>query len=213
MGRYSYLTLDSGDHLSGSRPDRTLLEPDLSYHVLTVGAALDWRTSPGYSTRGGLQRVSWSEFFTTNDEPFNFHQFEYEGVQLVPLVREQFGLAGRVLTTLADAGSGDEVPAILQPTLGGATTLRGFATRRFTDRNRLLFTGEYRWRPSRAVDMAIFFDAGKVGARRKDLGISHMRTDWGIGVRIHAPRFVILRLDVAKSGEGWQVVVAEGRVF
>ena len=58
---------------------------------------------------------------------------------------------------------------MLAPFLGSGSTLRGFANRRFTDRNRMLLTGEYRWRPSRYLDMALFMDAGQVAADRRRL--------------------------------------------
>jgi hypothetical protein len=213
-GRYERLILKTVDHAgyraSGAPPG---LGTDLSYDVVEASAALDWRTSPGYSTRGGLQRVTWSRFLESRSRPFGFQQIEYEGIQLVPILREQFVLAGRALATLATAEVGDEVPVVLAPALGGGDTLRGFKTRRFTDRNRLLLTGEYRWRPSRFLDMAIFFDAGKVGRRRRDLKLSNLETDWGVGARFHGPAFVVLRTEIAKSREGWELSLAGGKAL
>jgi len=63
-------------------------------------------------------------------------------VQLVPLVREQFVLAGRALMTFTQADDGDQVPVMMSPFLGSGSTLRGYSNRRFTDRNRVLLTGE-----------------------------------------------------------------------
>jgi hypothetical protein len=46
---------------------------------------------------------------------------------------------------------------------GGGTSLRGFAARRFVDRNSLLRSAEYRWRPSRNINGEPF-----VLAKRQD---------------------------------------------
>lgn len=186
---------------------------ELRYQVAQAGAAIDWRKAPGYSTRGGLYRVVWSDYQETQNRPFSFQAVECEAVQLVPFVREQFVLAVRGLVTMTTTAEGNEVPFMLAPTLGSDDTLRGFVTRRFIDRNRVLLTAEYRWRPSHFIDMAVFVDAGKVAPRRSDLDLASLETDWGIGIRIHGPGFTALRMEVAKSREGWRAVLAEHQVF
>jgi len=48
---------------------------------------------------------------------------------------------------------------------------RGYGSWRYRDRHSELLSVEWRWIPSRfALDMAIFYDAGKVTSRRSDLG-------------------------------------------
>jgi hypothetical protein len=212
-GGYRWLSVDSVGPLLTPPGGLPSLGQDLRYHVAHAGATIDWRTSPGYSTRGGLYRVTWSQYREKQSRPFSFQAVEYEAVQLIPLMREQFVLAVRGLATMTMTAEGDEVPFMLEPTLGSDETLRGFVTRRFTDRNRLLLTVEYRWRPSRFLDMAVFVDAGKVTARRSDINLSSLETDWGIGARFHGPAFTAFRLEVAKSREGWRVVLVERQVF
>ena len=74
------------------------------------------------------------------------------------------------------------------PSLGGGSVLRGYSTGRFRDRHALITTAEWRWFPNRtAFDVAFFFDAGTVAARRADLLSERMQTDWGIGGRFHGP--------------------------
>jgi len=209
-GKYQWMMLRTRTH-SPSAVGASDLDTDLSYHMVQAGAVLDWRESPGYSTGGGFQRVTYSLYQEAHGRPYSFQALEYEAVQHVSFLRGQYGLAARGLVTLTETEGSDGVPVVLAPGLGGGETLRGFETRRFTDRNRLLFTGEYRWRPSRYLDMAAFFDAGKVGARRRDLGLSKLETDWGLGARLHGPDFYILRSGIAKSREGWQIVLGVGR--
>ena len=64
--------------------------------------AFDWRTSPGYSTRGGLYRASFERNHESNQSALLVQPAGYEVVQLVPLVREQFVLAARGLVTLTN---------------------------------------------------------------------------------------------------------------
>ena len=131
----------------------------------------------------------------------------------MPLVREQFVLAFHALATFTDGARGDYPPLALLPYLGGGTTLRGFGTRRFVDRDSLLLTGEYRWRPSRYVDMALFLDAGQVATVREQMTWSRWHTSWGVGTRFHGPGFMALRLEYARSAEGARVVFTTGGPF
>jgi hypothetical protein len=210
-GRYVWMDLWTDTHVSKPAPGAPGLGQDLAYHVVQTTAAIDWRTSPGYSTRGGFHRVTWSYYIEAQDRPFSFQRLEYEGVQLVPILREQWVLAVHGLVTVTRTEDAGDVPVVLSPTLGGGESLRGFETRRFTDRDRLLLTGEYRWRPSRYLDMAVFVDAGKVGARRRDLGLSNLETDWGFGARVHGPTFAVFHAEIAKSREGWHLVFSVGK--
>lgn len=185
----------------------------LGFHVTRATLAVDWRTSPGYSTRGGFYRVTRTHHAESSGRPFSFDTTEMEVVQLVPLVREQFVLAARGVMTLTSAGAGQDVPFMLTPHLGGGSTLRGFANRRFTDRHRALVTGEYRWRPSRYLDMAVFLDAGQVAGTRHDFDLGAFDTSWGLGARFHGPTFTALRIEVARSREGVRLLFSGGQVF
>src|SRR5688500_7965837 len=115
--------------------------------------------------------------------------------------------------TLTTPDSGHEVPVMLGPFLGSGTTLRGFANRRFSDRNRLLLSGEYRWRPSRYLDMALFMDAGQVAAHRRDFRTEAFDVAWGVGARFHGPTFNALRVELARSREGIRLVFSGSQPF
>ncbi|MFA5910266.1 MAG: BamA/TamA family outer membrane protein [Vicinamibacterales bacterium] len=214
QGGYSFVSLDTTSDGPGSLANAGPgLGEGLRYHVVRAGAAIDWRTSPGYSTRGGFYRATWERHREMNDRPFSFDSQEYEVVQLVPLLREQFVLAGRGVVTLTNTDAGHQVPVMLAPFLGSGSTLRSFANRRFTDRNRVLLTGEYRWRPSRYLDMAIFLDAGQVAADRKQFRAGDLETSWGLGARFHGPLFTALRVEVARGREGLGLIFAGSQIF
>ena len=117
------------------------------------------------------------------------------------------------MMTLTSTDAGNEVPIVLAPFLGSGSTLRGFSNRRFSDRNRVLLSGEYRWRPSRYLDMALFLDAGQVAPNRNDFDVSSFETAWGLGARFHGPNFNALRIEVARSREGVRLVFAGSQAF
>jgi len=212
-GRYEWTAFRSEPNMPVTAEEAPGIGRKLAYHVIEAGAALDWRTSPGYSTRGGLHRLTWSRYFEAHDRPFSFQKLEYEAVQLVPILRAQYVFAFRALATFTEAEGSDAVPVVLAPYLGDGETLRGFDTRRFTDHNRLLFTAEYRWLPSRYLDMALFWDTGEVAEHRSGFQLSKFRSDWGVGARFHGPKFVVIRSEIAKSSEGWRFIISEGNVF
>lgn len=214
IGTYSYLALSTHrDIFSFNDSDAPGLDRDLSYHVTRGTALFDWRPAAGYSTRGGMLRATFERNAETNNLPYSFSSQEYEAVQQIPLVREQFVLAGRALMTLTTADTGEAVPVILSPFLGSGTTLRGYANRRFTDRNRILLTGEYRWRPSRYLDMALFVDAGQVARNRGDFDLGAFETAFGVGARFHGPNFNAVRLELARGREGMRLIVAASQPF
>lgn len=177
-----------------------------------VTAGLDWRTSPGYSRTGGYYGVGLHDYADV-DDTYSFRRLEADLVQHIPLLRETWvvSLRGRVETTL-DAD--DRVPYFLLPSLGSGSTLRGYASWRYRDRHAILTSAEWRWMPNRiGMDMALFFDAGKVTSRRADLDLDGLRTDVGVGVRFHGPSFTPLRIEVARGREGWHLVFAGSPAF
>jgi outer membrane protein assembly factor BamA len=86
------------------------------------------------------------------------------------------------------------------PSIGGST-LRGYQDFRFRDRNRLVMNAELRWTPARFMDMAVFYDTGKVAARREDLDFDGLQNSYGLGMRLIGPKGYALSLEAAHSRE------------
>jgi hypothetical protein len=174
-------------------------------------AAIDWRTSPSYSTRGGYYGVTLTNH---SNDSFGFNRLDGELIQHVPLLYNNWviSLRGRVQTVLNDD---DVVPYFLLPQLGSSRTIRGYSSGRFRDRHSILTSAELRWIPNRlALDMAIFYDAGKVTRERRDLDFTDLESSWGIGARFHVPTSTILRIEAARPRSGkWRLVVATGAAF
>ena len=185
---------------------------DLSFIRAQARAAIDSRTSSGYSRNGGLYGLTLASF-TNPGNTYGFQQLEAEAIQHLPIVRESwvFSLRGRVETILDDD---DAVPFFLLPQLGGGRTLRAYETGRFRDRHSILASAEFRWIPNRmALDMALFYDAGKVTARRGDLDFDGLKSDWGLGVRFHAPKTTVLRVEAARGTDGWRLVMSRSAAW
>ena len=219
--RYLFLT---GGYLHinlATERDLPLLPPEempgigseLRYHVARGLVAFDTRQSPGYTTSGTYVSAAVERHHERAGQPYSFVMRELEVSQFVPLVREQFVVALRGLVTTASTGAGHEVPFMLAPYLGSGSTLRGYSNRRFTDRNRVLLSGEYRWRPSRYLDMALFVDAGQVAADRHEFRLGDFETAWGIGARFHGPLFTAFRVEAARGREGTRLIFAGSQAF
>jgi Omp85 superfamily domain len=176
----------------------------------TVG--FDSRPSKDYARRGGFYGVTGHDY-TDRDDALGFRQVDYEAIQHIPILRETWvvSLHGLAKTTF-DKGD-QSTPFYLLPSVGGGSSLRGFTSYRFTDRNSLLLQAEWRVVGNRFFESAVFYDAGKVAARTSDLDLNHLKTDYGFGVRFHAPMATVLRVDVARSREGTQLVFAASPVF
>jgi hypothetical protein len=175
-------------------------------------AAIDWRVSPGYTRTGGLYAVTFADY-SDRDKTYSFQRLDGEVIQHVPILRETwvFSLRGRVQSVLDDD---DNVPYYLLPFLGSGRTLRGYSTARFRDRHALLTSAEFRWIPSRlALDLALFYDAGEVASRFKDLDFKNVKSNWGIGVRFHGPTATPLRIEVARGSDGFHLVFASSAAF
>jgi len=178
---------------------------DPTYVHSHVSAALDWRDGLGYSRRGSLVSATLHDYHQRNGDGLSFQLVDATAEQYVPILHGNwvFYLGLRASTT--SASDGNVVPFFLMPQLGG-NDLRGFSSYRFRDRHSLMFTAEYRWYVQEFVDMAIFYDAGKVTSRRSQLDFDGLKSSVGAGIRFHGPETTAVRLEVAHSREGWRLI-------
>ena len=181
-----------------------------SYVHSTGSAGIDWRTSPGYARRGGLYEVRYHNYHDF-DATHTFNRMEAEAVQHVSILRENWVISLRGLMNSTVSGS---TPYFLLPSLGGGNNLRGYAAWRYRDQHNIVFQGEFRWIPNRSgIDMALFYDAGKVTNQRSDLDLTGLKKDVGVEIRFHGPTVTPLRVGVAHGTEGWQVVFGGTAAF
>jgi hypothetical protein len=216
--QYEDYVIKSGS--GGSTPTEQAFTPstapgvdgDPAFLHSSVTGGFDTRPAAGYARRGGRYTLAYDNW-ADRDQTYSFDRVTAQAVQHFPILRENWvvSLHGAVQTTLDDR---DVVPFYLLPSLGSGSTLRGYSSWRFRDRHSMLMSGEWRWIPSRiALDMAIFYDAGKVTSRRDDLDFSDLKTDFGVGIRFHSPTATPLRIDVAHGSEGLHLVFSGTAAF
>ena len=211
----------------GSGTDSRYPSTDLQFNASTIpgfqaqpdflrgdaSAAVDWRDNPLHPHSGGRYGVQFSNFRDQDLDAYNFRRVEVDVQQYVPLPHRYRTLALRASGIFTDADAGNQVPFYYQPTLGGANELRGFREFRFRDQNSLLLTAEYRWEAWWALDGALFVDAGKVAANRRDLSFGDLDVSYGIGFRFHSNSAFVARLDLARSREGFIPLLRFEHVF
>jgi len=164
----------------------------------TIG--LDWRTSPEYSRRGVFLGATLHDY-KDRDDNFGFQMVQYEGIAHLPILREAWVLSFRGRVQTAIDKDGQQTPFFMLPALGGGSTLRAYSSWRFRDQNSLLLQAEWRIMVNRYLDLAFFYDTGKVAAHRSDLDLDGLKDDYGAGVRFHGPFSTPLRIEVASSRE------------
>ncbi len=128
-GGYSFMNFDTAARRADLRRRRSARHgrrAELQHH-----RAARWRSTgePRRATARAAASIAPRSSATRRPRslPYSFSSQEYEVVQLVPLVREQFVLAARGLMTLTTPDAGDAVPVMLAPYLGSGSTLRGYS--------------------------------------------------------------------------------------
>ncbi len=173
---------------------------------------VDSRTSPGYTRRGGYYAVTVHDY-TDNDHLWGFNQVDYTAIQHVPIYREAWILAFRAYAQTTYDKSGQTIPFFMMPSFSGGSDLRAYASWRLRDLNSLLLQGEWRATVNRFLEMALFYDAAKVAAKRSDLDLHDMKTDYGIGFRFHGAIATPLRIELAFGNEGYVLNFSATQVF
>lgn len=176
----------------------------------TIG--FDWRTATGYARRGGAYSVTLHDY-NDADHAFGFQTLEYEAIQHVPILRETWVLSFRGKVQTAEEKAGQQTPFFMLPSIGGGHSLRGYGSWRFRDQNSLLLQAEWRVMVNRYLDLAFFYDAGKVTARTSDLNLKGLKDDFGVGFRFHGPFSTPLRIDVAKGREALSLIFTSSAIF
>jgi hypothetical protein len=184
----------------------------INYVHTQGGIALDGRTSPGYSRRGAYIAATLHDY-RDQDDRYGFQMVNYEGIGHLPILRETWVISARARVQTADEKGGQLIPFFMLPSLGGGSSLRGYSSWRFRDKNSLLLQAEWRIMASRYFDTAFFYDTGKVTARTSDLDFDGLKSDYGVGFRFHSPFATPLRIEFAKSKEGLQFIFSSSAAF
>ena len=187
-------------------PDVPGNDADPDYLHTSASAAIDSRSSPGYTRSGSLLRATLHDYHQRSGSAYAFQRMDGVAEQYLPILHGNSVLYAGLHVSTTTASQGSEVPFFLMPYVGG-TDLRGYENYRFRGRHSIAFTAEYRWYAQEYLDAAIFYDAGKAVSRRADLDFSGLESDVGAGVRLHGPSQTVLRLEAARGREGVRFVI------
>ena len=181
------------------------------FHSLgTIG--IDSRPARGYTRRGGFYGVTVHDY-ADKDGAFGFNQVDYTAIQHIPIMREAWVLAFRAYAQTTYEKGGQQIPFFMMPSFSGGSDLRAYSSWRLRDLNSLLLQGEWRTNVNRFLEMALFYDAGKVAAKRSDLDLHGMKSDYGIGFRFHGAIATPLRVELAFGNEGYVLNFSASQVF
>jgi len=181
------------------------------YFRTEIGVAFDRRDNPRHPHAGGRYSLRLADYRDLDSAGFGRADLDVQ--QYVPIPDRYRTLALRASATLTGPRAGQAVPFYFQPTLGGASTLRGFREFRYQDNNAVAVSAEYRWEAWWALDGAIFVDAGTVAAERRSLSLGDVEVSYGVGLRLHSNDAFIARLDFAFSREGFIPLLRFDHVF
>jgi outer membrane protein assembly factor BamA len=204
-GMPSSLDVFGPDELPGAadRPRFAVIQPFLEF--ATVDRSVNDRS-------GGIYRVSVAQYRDQDLDRYSFVRWDSDVRHYVSFARDTRTVALRAFAASAHAGEGQEVPFYMQPTLGGARSLRGYQTFRYRDQAAVLLQAEYRWRINEFVTGALFYDTGAVGGSPTELG--RFEHNYGIGLRAGSRMGSAFRVDFAFGGrEGNRVLIRFDDVF
>jgi hypothetical protein len=191
-----------------------LFAPRMDYLHTRLSATVDYRDQPGNPRTGGRYQVALHRYAGAPAARASFNRVDAELEQHLSAWKKQRMVTLRAIVSLSDADAGHDVPFYLQRTLGGSRLLRGFLHDRFRDRNLVVLQGEYGWDVMPFLGAVLFYEAGTVAERARDLELSRMRRDYGFGFRLGSARSVALRTDVAfGSGEGTRFIMRFSHAF
>lgn len=165
----------------------------------------DYRDNPAGARSGGNYRAGFSYFDDRELGLHDFRQLDLEVQQYLPFFNKRRIIVLRAKTVMTFTSGGTRVPFYMQPVLGGSDNLRGYSPFRFYDDNMIVANIEYRWESFSGLDMAVFFDAGKVTSQRSDINFKDLETSAGFGFRFNVRNATFIRIDTGFSHEGAQL--------
>ncbi len=88
-----------------------------------------------------------------------------------------------------------------------------FSATGFTPTSRFYGILEHRWHSFSGMDVALFFDIGKVANEARELYREDLRYGGGLGFRFKFVETVIMRIDQAYGNEGYRFMWTFSNIF
>jgi outer membrane protein assembly factor BamA len=218
----SYMKVDVGPghsrrYISADREFTPLTAPGIdqqtSYWRGGGFLQLDWSDRNWAPTSGGKYSAQYLRYLDRELDRFSFLRLDFDAAHYIPLFNHTRVIALHGATSLTKTNGTQRVPFYMQPTLGGADSLRGYASYRFYGNNSVLANVEYRWEVSPTLSMAAFADGGKVFDRWGQWNLHQAESDVGFAVAFRMESKVAFRVDTGFSHEGVQIWFHAKNVF
>lgn len=175
--------------------------------TLSLGLIRDTTAEDGRPMSGGIERLKVSYFYDTKDENAAFWTFRGEGQRFFGLWNSKQALAIRGYVGWIKAEDWDHVPFQRHLTNDDPDLLRGYQDFRWHGRGLTALSVEYRWpiwafksADQIGVDAYLFVDAGQVFNEFNQLSGDHVKTCYGMGIRLADNEF-LGRVEVGWSNE------------
>lgn len=213
--RYHHLQMEKG--IFNSLPDTQEEFPsingtdgaDIWGHKLSF--RYDTRDQQLISTQGSYFNVSveWNQNFKPHPLT-NWWRTTLDARHFIPHFYNRLVFVSHLY---ADTVNGGTAPFYERPTLGGETSLRAFGQSRYIDNTALLLNVEERILIRRQeilgyrldLELAPFFDVGRVGSHFSTNMFLRPQVNPGLGFRFVARPYVVGRVDVAYGSDGINV--------
>jgi outer membrane protein assembly factor BamA len=205
--------------------------------LLGVGGsvAFDTRDSHFYPSRGGLAEFSVTLFDQVDANNYGFTRYDLELGHYLTLFRPWRILAIRLLGEINTRLSSSrplnfasatnrtqrpETPFFERASLGGATSLRGYSTGRFRDKDLILLNVEYRYsiwdkelEGYGALDTGLFIDIGRVFDDLTEDTFRDYQISYGVGIRARTKENLLFRAEIAWSSEETNLIFKFEPIF
>jgi outer membrane protein assembly factor BamA len=173
----------------------------------------DWRDRDWAPSSGGKYKAEYTRFLDRNLDRYSFLRTDFDAAQYIPIFNHTRVITLHGATSLTKTNGTQVVPFYLQPTLGGADTLRGYRSFRFYGSNSVLVNAEYRWDVTPTASFMAFADAGRVFDRWAQWNLHHAESDVGFGFAFRTETKIAFRLDTGFSHEGVQIWFRANNMF
>lgn len=193
-----------------------------------LSLSIDSRSSDVFPAHGFLTEFNLETAFATVEDTsvaastvllerqVSYQRLTFSHAHFLPLRSQRLIFANRIAveTVIGDApyyALGDLADMRRTHVIGGSESLRGYKSRRFQDKAKLLTLTELRYNLHQVsvlshqfdIILITFFDTGRVADRLGDLAPGGLHMTFGFGGWLNWNNSTIIRLDVGRSPEGW----------
>jgi hypothetical protein len=183
---------------------------ELVYGVTADFAELDDERDP---SRGAHARLDLRRATGLRPVDPDYYQWRVEGRAYVPVFAKHRVLAVRGVYAGIEPTGASILPFYRLARSGGVDHFAGFTNERFRDRQLMFTRIEYRWAILPRVSALALYELSEVAPQAGSFRLADAHTAYGGGLRLGVSDVRTLRVELAKSVEGLNVVLSLGSDF